>query len=408
MQGEVEGKAKAIGFNGVGEVSRDILIQEIVATAAIEGEILNPALVRSSVMHQLGLADGGHRDRYVDGLVEVINDATTNFLAPLDADRLCRWQSALFPGGTRGIHRIAVGRFRDHVDPMQIMSGRPGKEVIHYQAPASISVPGEVMVFLAWFEETNPAMAAMGSGDSSRHRIDGIARAAIAHLWFESIHPFEDGNGRIGRAIVDMAIAQDQANPSRLVSISSQLSDNRGAYYDALNQAQRSVGDATQWVAWFAQQYCSACAASSRIIDRAIEKNQFWASNCQIEINSRQRRVLQRLLDDGDGGFMGGLNAEKFMKMTGASKATATRDLADLVDSKLVWTQGQGKAVRYYLAVPGWSHGIDSGSEARPSPLSPVLGDELLESQSHRLASNAPKSFEYDGTPTPVRRRVAP
>ncbi|MEJ6003731.1 Fic family protein [Paucibacter soli] len=376
-QGEVVGKSLVIGFDKACEVSREVMIQEVVATAAIEGEALDPASVRSSIMHQLGLADGGHRERHVDGLVEVINDATNNFAVPLDADRLCRWQSALFPGGTRGIHRIAVGRFRDHDDPMQIVSGRPGKEVIHYQAPASSDVPNEMDAFLAWFEVTNPARAAESPGAT---RIDGIARAAIAHLWFESIHPFEDGNGRIGRAIVDMAIAQDQKRPVRLFSLSSQLSDSRRHYYDALNHAQRGTGDVTQWVAWFANQFSAACNRTSLVIDQAIKKSQFWSENAQVEINPRQRRVLQRLLDDGDGGYLGGLNADKYMKMTGASKATASRDLADLVASKLLWAHGLGKAVRYYIAVPGWTHGVDRGTASTPMdmPLSPSLGGGIL------------------------------
>lgn len=352
LQGEMEGKAGAIGLDQKGEVDAEVLAQEVIATAAIEGEKLDPSAVRSSVMRHLGLADTGPYDRHVDGLVEVISDAATAFQLPLDHDRLYRWQSALFPGGTRGITRIAVGRYRTHSDPMQIVSGRLGKEKVHYEAPPSARVTVEMEGFLKWFASTTPA-------PGKAPKMDGLARAAIAHIWFESIHPFEDGNGRIGRAIGDMAIAQDQGSPLRLYSLSRQLLECRAAYYDVLNRAQRGSGDATDWVAWFARQISAACKRSSEVIDRAIEKSRFWASHARIDLKPRQRKVLQRLLDDGDGGFEGGLNAEKYMKMTAVSKATATRDLAEMLAEHLLWTQGQGKGLRYFINVPGWSHGAN-------------------------------------------------
>lgn len=360
MQGVIEGKAQAIGLERDGQIAREVMEAEVIATAAIEGERLDPAAVRSSVMRRLGLASTGPHDRSVDGLVGVINDAASGFEAPLDDDRLYRWQSALFPGGTSGIRRIAVGRYRDHEAPMQIVSGPPDKEVVHYEAPPSHQVAAEMTRFLDWFARTTPAPA-------YRPEIDGLARAAIAHLWFESIHPFEDGNGRIGRAIVDMAIAQDHRGAVRLYSLSRQLLESRGGYYDALNAAQRGTGDATEWVVWFAQQYSLACERSSKVIDRAIEKARFWADHASIELNERQRKVLQRLLDDGDGGFLGGLNAEKYIKITSTSKPSATRDLADLVRVGLLWTTGQGKAMRYYVNVPGWNHGVDRSSADAPA-----------------------------------------
>ena len=350
MQGLIEGKAQAIGLVRDGQIAREVMEAEVIATAAIEGEQLDPAAVRSSVMRRLGLTSTGPQDRSVDGLVDVINDATTGE-TPLDDDRLHRWQSALFPGGTSGIRRIAVGRYRDHEESMQIVSGPPDKEVVHYEAPPSGQVAAEMARFLSWFARTTPV-------PGSRPEIDGLARAAIAHLWFESIHPFEDGNGRIGRAIVDMAIAQDHRGAVRLYSLSRQLLESRNGYYDALNAAQRGTGDATDWVVWFARQYSLACERSSDVIDRAIEKARFWADHAGLELNERQRKVLQRLLDDGDGGFLGGLNAEKYTKITSTSKPSATRDLADLVRLGMLWTTGQGKAVRYYINVPGWKHGI--------------------------------------------------
>ncbi len=359
MQGVIEGKALAIGIERDGQIAREVMEAEVISTAAIEGERLDPAAVRSSVMRRLGLASTGPKNRSVDGLVDVINDAVSEFAAPLDDDRLHRWQSALFPGGTNGLRRIAVGRYRGHEEPMQIVSGAPGKEVVHYEAPPSRRVPAEMTRLLTWFSETAPA-------PGRPPEIDGLARVAIAHLWFETIHPFEDGNGRIGRAIVDMAIAQDSRATVRLYSLSRQLLESRSDYYDALNTAQRGTGDTTDWVVWFAGQISLACERSSDVIDGAIEKARFWAEHADIELNKRQRKVLQRLLDDGDGGFLGGLNAEKYIKITGTSKPSATRDLADLVGAGLLRTTGQGKALRYYVNVPGWRHGpTEVGPEIR-------------------------------------------
>jgi Fic family protein len=353
LQGEMEGKAGAIGLDRQGEVAAEALAQEVLATAAIEGEKLDPTAVRSSVMRHLGMADNGPHDRHIDGLVNVLSDAATAFQLPLNHERLYRWQSALFPGGTSGITRIAVGRYRDHADPMQIVSGRLGKERIHYEAPPSARMLAEMDGFLRWFSGTTPAPV-------KAPMMDGLVRAAVAHVWFESVHPFEDGNGRIGRAIVDMAIAQDQVSPLRLYSLSRQLLECRTAYYDELNRAQRGSGDVTEWVAWFATQVSAACTRSSQVIDRAIEKNRFWSDHARVELKPRQRKVLQRLLDDGDGGFEGGLNAEKYMKMTAVSKATATRDLTEMLAEELLWTEGQGKGLRYFINVPGWAHGVGS------------------------------------------------
>lgn len=355
-QGEVIGRAAAVGLTlGLtqsGSVLQEVMTQEVIATAAIEGEKLDPASVRSSILRQLGhlqTTDAAPRSRHVDGLVDVIQDATLGFKQLLTEDRLLRWQSALFPGGTSGIRRIAVGRYRDHSDLMQIVSGQPGKEVIHYTAPPSAQVPAEMQAFLAWFAETTTQ--------------NGITRAAIAHLWFESIHPFEDGNGRIGRAIMDMALAQDLGETTRLYSLSSQLMQHRKGYYDALHQAQHGSLDVSDWVLWFTQQFSLACQATCALIDRALEKSTFWQTHSTTPLNERQRKVIQRLLDDGDGGFLGGLNADKYIKMTSTSKATATRDLADLVKNGLLRSTGQGKAVRYYVAVAGWEAGWSSGAE---------------------------------------------
>lgn len=360
-QGALAGVLRATGL--ADEMVQSLWVDEVVSTSAIEGEALNPASVRSSVMRRLGLHEDNPSpsSRQLDGLVDVINDATTNFTAPLAEDRLYRWHAALFPTGTSGLQRITVGGWRTHTDPMQIVSGRLGREVVHYTAPPSAQVPQEMVAFLAWFEQTRPGAAGPV--------LDGLVRAAIAHLWFESIHPFEDGNGRIGRAIVDLAMAQDANAPQRVLSLSRQILLHRRAYYAMLQQAQHGSCDVSEWVVWFAQMWGLACEHASNLVDNALAKSRFWASHTQVVLNPRQRKVVQRLLDDGDGGFLGGLNAEKYMKITSTSKATASRDLGALVQAQLLWTTGQGKALRYYVNVPGWTHGVADAAPAPPSAL---------------------------------------
>jgi Fic family protein len=356
QQGKLLGLLDAIGLSSAQEVTRELWVQEAVATAAIEGEKLDLVAVRSSVAHRLGLADASSADRHVNGLIEVMQDATTAYRDVLDDDRLCRWQSALFPGGTSGLRRIAVGRYRDHTDAMQIVSGRLGREVVHYTAPPSARVAGEMQTFLAWFEATRPVNAARHAVVPS---INGIARAAMAHLWFETIHPFEDGNGRLGRAIVDMALAQDLGAPERMFGMSRQLLTVRSAYYDALSAAQRGTLDITPWVQWFVQAFTQGCVTSQTVVKQAVDRAKFRLHAATCGVNERQTRVLNRLLEAGSselgGGFLGGMTADKYSKITGASKATATRDLVDLLNKELFQVQGIGKATRYAINVPGWS-----------------------------------------------------
>lgn len=368
-QGRLLGLLGAIGLEQANAVQRDLWVQEALATAAIEGEQLNLESLRSSVAHRLALADAPGADRSADGLVQVMQDALANHSAALDLDRLCRWQSALFPGGTSGITRIAVGRLRDHADAMQIVSGTLGREVVHYEAPPSDQVASELDRLLTWFASTRPSDTAPTST-----AVNGIARAALAHLWFESIHPFEDGNGRLGRALADMALAQDmqahdaQASPVlvRVYGLAHQMLKTRAAYYDALNHAQRLRGvtpeastiDATPWVQWFVQAFTRACVTSQAVVRDATDKAQFRLRAAQCHINARQSKVLERLLDAGHvgsgGGFLGGMTNEKYAKITATSKATATRDLADLAAHGLLRVEGVGKATRYAVNVPGW------------------------------------------------------
>lgn len=359
QQGRLLGLLDAIGLSDSREIARELWVQEAMATAEIEGEKLNLDAVRSSVAHRLGLADAPTHDQHVDGLVDVMQDAANDYQSVLDADRLCRWQSALFPGGTSGLRRIAVGRYRDHADPMQIVSGRQGHEFVHYTAPASSRVADEMALFLAWFEDTRTKI-------NVTPNLNGIARAAIAHLWFESIHPFEDGNGRLGRAIVDIALAQDLGAPARMFGMSRQMLAVRNAYYDVLSQAQGGALDVTPWVQWFVRTFAQSCVLSQAMVKQAVDKAKFRLRAAGFLLNERQTKVLNRLLEAGSrelgGGFLGGMTAEKYSKITGTSKATATRDLSELLSQGLLTVEGVGKATRYAVNVEGWSQPDKSSS----------------------------------------------
>jgi Fic family protein len=348
-QGKALGRLQEVGLAETARLERQIWTDEAVATAAIEGEKLDLETVRSSVMRRLGEEGAGQRaNRNVDGLLDVMQDAVTSFRERLDDDRLRRWQSALFPGGTSGITKIAVGRYRDHDEPMQIISGPIGKETVHYEAPPSAAVPKEMERFLTWWSESQSRLEAGG---------DGIVRAAIGHLWFETIHPFEDGNGRIGRALIDMALAQDASSAHRYCSMSRQLLANRGAYYDALNAAQKGSLDVTAWLLFFIEQFRNACIASQEIVQVATEKTRFWARHSEVRLNDRQRKALQRLLDAGKDGFEGGMSAEKYRRLTNTSKSTATRDLTEMLAAGLLVATGQMKSTRYWVNIPGWAVG---------------------------------------------------
>ena len=367
-QGKLLGLLDAIGLDAGQEIARELWVQEAMATAAIEGEKLDLQAVRSSVAYRLGLADLPTVDRHVDGLVQVMLDATQQYQVPLTQERLYLWQAALFPGGSANLRRIAVGRYRDHADAMQIVSGRLGQEVVYYVAPPSAQVPREMARFLAWFalpRSTNSAPStpsAQRKSSSATTGLHGLARAALAHLWFETIHPFEDGNGRLGRAVVDMALAQDMGAAVRVFGMARQMMSTRTAYYDALNHAQRSAQgaalDVTPWVQWFVQAFTQGCITSQAVVKQALQKAEFRQRAATCGANARQTKVLNRLLEAGSstlgGGFLGGMTNEKYAKLTGASKATATRDLADLAAKGLLRIEGVGKATRYAIAIEQW------------------------------------------------------
>lgn len=346
-QGRVLGAFRAIGLPDSVGVERELWTGEAISTAAIEGEQLDLDTVRSSVMRRLGEENAGQRtNRHVDGLLDVMQDATASWRERLDDDRLTRWHSALFPGGTSGLRRITVGRYRDSTEPMQIVSGAVGKERVHYEAPASANMAREMAAFLDWWERTRRG---------SEHAIDGLLRAGIGHIWFETIHPFEDGNGRLGRALIDMALAQDIESPQRYCSLSTQLMAHRGAYYDALSAAQRGSVDVTAWLVFFIGQFHLASTAAQMAVDIAIERSRFWVAHADHPVNGRQRKVLQRMLDAGPGGFEGAMSTEKYSHLAPTTKVTASRDLADLSRLGLVVSTGKGRGTRYWINLPGWA-----------------------------------------------------
>ena len=390
-QGKLLGLLDAIGLSQGQVLAQTLWEQEALATAAIEGEKLDLAAVRSSVSKRLGLAGATPQDRSVDGLIEVMQDATIGFQEVLDADRLWRWQSALFPGGTSGIRRIAVGRYRDHADAMEIVSGLIGREVVHYTAPPLGQVAVEMAQFLGWFESTRPGAPNPGPcATPNTAPLNGLLRAGLAHLWFESIHPFEDGNGRLGRAVVDLALAQDLGTSTRVLGMARPMLAARAAYYDALSAAQNmsqkaqakaqvpapsDVGlDVTQWLLWFVHTFTQGCISSQAVVNQALEKANFRLRAAQSGVSERQRKVLDRLLEAGHeglgGGFLGGMTTDKYSKITGTSKPTASRDLVDLLDKGLLRVEGMGKATRYAIAIDSWHQ--PASDPVTPSAESPT------------------------------------
>lgn len=350
-QGRLLGKAEAVGAQGFAGALRELWTGEAMATAEIEGEKLNVDAVRSSVARRLGVASSfaAAVPRHVEGLLDVMEDAAARWDSPLTEERLCTWQAALFPAGRSGLRRIEVGRFRSRPEPMQIVSGPAGHETLHYEAPPSAAVRAETRSFLDWFNRTREVTA---GGPA-----DGLVRAGLAHLWFETIHPFEDGNGRIGRAILDMALAQDARLGHRLHGLSQAFLDRQSEYYDRLNHAQRGSGDATSWLLWLVDAFETSCAHAAAIIEESVARARFWNEHKDVALTGRQRQALNRMLEAGPGRFEGGMTARKYAALTKTSGPTATRELVDLVQKDLLVPRGEGRSRRYELALPGWEWG---------------------------------------------------
>jgi Fic family protein len=345
-QGRLRGKGEALGEPGQLPAEQQVWTEEALATSAIEGEKLDAAAVRSSIARRLGLAAPTvGASRSTEGLLDVMQDAAQRWNEPLTQERLCSWQAALFPTGQSGLHKIATGAFRSGPDPMQIVSGPFGREVVHFEAVPGAAVGAEMRGLLQWFNERPP---------SENH--DGLVRAALAHLWFETVHPFEDGNGRVGRALVDLALAQDSKSAWRIHGLSIRLSKEREAYYNALNIAQRGDVDVTGWVVWFLGAFERACDDGLTVVEECLERGQFWVRLHNVTLSERQRKALNTMLQAGRGGFEGGMNLRKYMGITQAARATAQRELSHLVEHGVLVALGQGRATHYELPMENWRH----------------------------------------------------
>jgi Fic family protein len=337
-QGELIGMARLLDPDSDLQAQLEVLTSEGVATSAIEGERLDPNAVRSSLARRLGLPTAGlpAPSRTIEGLVDVLIDATQKLDAPLTVKMLSRWQGALFPTGRSGLTKIRIAQLRGTA-PLRIVSGPIGKHRIHYEAPPRSGLEHELKRFVDWFN-ARPA------------DVDGLLRAGVAHAWFELIHPFEDGNGRVGRALLDRALAQDERRSTRLYSLSARFMAKRSEYYDALQALSRGTLDATDWLQWVLDQIVAACADSAQMVERVLAKARFWMRHGQSRLNARQQKALNALLDAGAGGFVGGMTNKKFAHLNHVSPATAQRDLAGLAERGILRAQGRGRSVRYELA----------------------------------------------------------
>ncbi len=336
-QGKLLTKVGSLGFKLGREAQADILTEEALTTSAIEGERLNRDSVRASVARHLGLPAAGlaPASRLVDGVVEVLLDATERYETPLTAARLKRWQAALFPTGYSGLRKIRTGRWRGPEQPMQVVSGAVGRERVHYEAPPGRRVEQEMKRFLLWWK-------------ASATREDGLLRSGLAHLYFVTIHPFEDGNGRIARVLTETALAQDEHQPIRYCSLSSQIMEERNAYYRVLEASQKGDDDVTAWLEWYLGCYTLAVERAERLIADVLAKATFWQRHSQVDLNARQRKVLNRLLDAGKGGFQGGLTTRKYLAMAKVSRATAFREISDLLERGLLaQNPARGRSASY-------------------------------------------------------------
>ena len=337
-QGRLLSRIRGLGMNLSQEAQAEILTEETIKTAAIEGQSLSRNSVRSSVARRLGLPIAGlpSAERHVDGLVEMILDATARYNEPLTAERLKGWQAALFPTGFSGLRRIRTGTWRGPV-PMQVVSGPVGREKVHFEAPPADRIGEEITRFLSWWE-------------ASLDNTEGLLRAGIAHFRFITIHPFEDGNGRIARALTDMALAQDERLSTRFYSLSAQIMAERDQYYKILEQCQKGDDDITAWLLWFLGCLERAVKNSETLISKVLAKADFWQRHGQTPMNDRQRKVVNRLLDAGQGGFEGGLTTKKYVSIAKTSRATAYREISDLVGKRvLMQNEGKGRNVSYDL-----------------------------------------------------------
>ncbi|NVO10810.1 MAG: Fic family protein [Bacteroidales bacterium] len=335
LQGRLIGKMESLGFNLRNEALLDTLTLDVLKSSEIEGEFLNPNQVRSSIARRLGMKIAGsvESDRNVDGVVEMMLDATQNCFKPLTTERLFDWHAALFPTGRSGMYKITVADWRkDSTGSMQVVSGAMGKEKVHFQAPDSSLVENEMNLFLDWF--------------NNHEKTDLVLKAAIAHLWFVTIHPFEDGNGRITRALTDMLLARSDKSNQRFYSMSAQIRLERKGYYEILEKTQKGNLDITEWIKWFLNCLINSLKSSDSVLVKVLFKADFWTKQSKIIINERQKKLLNKLLD----GIDGKLTSSKWAKIAKCSKDTAIRDINDLIDKDILQKESAGgRSTNYEL-----------------------------------------------------------
>jgi Fic family protein len=337
VQGRLLGRMESLGFKLRDEAWLQTLTQDVVKTSEIEGERLDTEQVRSSIARRLGLDIGALApiDRHVEGIVEIMLDATQRYAEPLTAERLFAWHGALFPTGRSALAQIRVATWRDDANgPMQVISGPIGREKVHYIAPPANRMAAEMTAFLDWFEQPS--------------QLDPVLEAGLAHLWFVTLHPFDDGNGRIARAIGDMALARSEQCPQRFYSLSAQIQQERTDYYNVLERSQKNDLDVTEWLLWFLACLQRAIARADETLSAVLAKAKFWERFAEVPMNERQIKVLNQLLD----GFEGKLTTSKWAKLAKCSQDTAYRDILSLIElGALLKADGGGRSTSYDLAL---------------------------------------------------------
>lgn len=334
LEGKIQGMMDGLGFNIQSMTALNVMTEDVLRSNEIEGVILNSDKVRSSIARHLGIDTAGlpQPDHYTEGVVQIMMDAVTNCNKPLTPERLFNWHAALFPTGRSGMYPITVGAYRTGSEPMQIVSGAMGKEKVHYEAPPSDVVPDMMTDFLTWINSDNTV-------------IDPVLKAAVAHLWFVAIHPFDDGNGRLTRTITDMQLAKADGFPLRFYSMSAEILREKKAYYEILEHTTSNSTDITEWLEWFLNTMKSSILRAKETVKRVVCKSSFWQRHREIPMNERQVRVVNMLWD----GFTGKLTSSKWAKITKTSQATALRDITDLIEKGILIAAADGGRSSNYL-----------------------------------------------------------